>query len=65
MAEPQSLALTAFDAMGSIIFKPVGLAIAALLSSLFGIENLLLILAGVTEVAILLPLLDPTVRNMS
>jgi hypothetical protein len=52
MAEPQSLALTAFDAMGSMIFKPVGLAIAAPLSALFGIENLLLILAGVTVVAI-------------
>jgi hypothetical protein len=32
---------------------------------LFGIENLLLILAGVTVVAILLPLFDPIVRNMS
>ena len=65
MAEPQSLVLTAFDAMGSMIFKPVGLAIAAPLSTLFGIDNLLMILAGVTVVAILLPLLDPTVRNMS
>jgi len=41
------------------------LAIAAPLSTLFGIENLLMILDGVTVVAILLPLLDPTVRNMS
>ena len=65
MAEPQSLALTAFDAMGSMIFKPVGLAIAAPLSTLFGIENLLVILAGVTDAAVLLPLLDPTVRHMS
>jgi hypothetical protein len=57
--------VSAFDAMGSMIFKLVGLAIAAPLSTLFGIENLLMILAGVTVVAILLPLLDPTVRNMS
>ena len=57
--------VSAFDAMGSMIFKPVGLAIAAPLSTLFGIDNLLVILAGVTVVAILLPLLDPTVRNMS
>lgn len=48
-----------------MIFAPVGLAIAAPLSALFGIENLLMILARVTVVAILLPLLDPTVRNMS
>ena len=54
-----------FGALGSMIFKPVGLAIAAPLSTLFGIENLLIILAGVTVAAILLPLLDPTVRNMS
>jgi hypothetical protein len=48
-----------------MIFKPVGLAIAAPLSTLFGIENLLIFLARFTVVAILLPLLDPTVRNMS
>ncbi len=57
--------VSAFDAMGSMIFKPVGLAIAAPLSALVGIDNLLVILAGVTVVAILVPLLDPTVRNMS
>ena len=53
MTEPQSLAPTAFHVMGSMIFKPVGLAIAAQLSNLFGIDNLLVILAGVTVVAIL------------
>ena len=57
--------VSSFDAMGSMIFKPVGLAIAAPLSVLFGIDNFLLILAGITAVAILVPLLDPTVRNMS
>ena len=57
--------VSSFDAMGSMIFKPVGLAIAAPFSVLFGIDNFLLILAGITAVAILLPLFDPTVRNMS
>jgi MFS family permease len=57
--------VSSFDAMGSMIFKPVGLAIAAPLSLLFGIDNFLLILAGITAIAILLPLFDPTVRNMS
>jgi MFS family permease len=57
--------VSSFDAMGSMIFKPIGLAIAAPLSVLFGIDNFLLILAGITAVAILLPLFDPTVRNMS
>jgi hypothetical protein len=41
------------------------LTIAAPLSTLFEIVNLLIFLAGVTLEAILLPLLDPTVRNMS
>jgi hypothetical protein len=32
---------------------------------LIGIENFILILAGITVVAIVIPLLDPTVRNMT
>jgi hypothetical protein len=51
--------------MGSLLFRPVGLAIAGPISSLIGIENFILILAGITVVAIVIPLLDPTVRNMS
>jgi len=51
--------------MGSMMFRPVGLAIAAPLSTLFGIENFLQILAAITVVAIIVPLLDPQVRNMS
>jgi hypothetical protein len=35
------------------------------MSALVGIENFLQILAAVTVVAIVLPLLDPQVRNMS
>ena len=57
--------VSAFDAMGSMMFKPVGLAIAAPLSTLVGIENFLQILAAITVVAIVVPLLDPQVRNMS
>ncbi|NBU93634.1 MAG: MFS transporter [Actinobacteria bacterium] len=57
--------VSSFDAMGSLLFRPVGLAIAGPMSSLLGIENFILILAGITVVCIILPLFDPTVRNMS
>jgi MFS family permease len=57
--------VSAFDAMGSMMFRPLGLAIAAPLSTLVGIENFLQILAAITVVAIVVPLLDPQVRNMS
>ena len=57
--------VAAFDAMGSMMFRPIGLAIAAPLSTLVGIENFLQIMAAITVVAIVLPLLDPQVRNMS
>jgi MFS family permease len=57
--------VSAFDAMGSMMFRPVGLAIAAPFSTLVGIENFLQILAAITVVAIVVPLLDPQVRNMS
>jgi len=57
--------VSAFDAMGSMMFRPAGLAIAAPLSTLVGIENFLQILAAITVVAIVVPLLHPQVRNMS
>jgi MFS family permease len=57
--------VSAFDGMGSMMFRPVGLAIAAPLSILFGIENVLEIFAAITVVAIILPLLNSEVRNMS
>jgi hypothetical protein len=50
--------------MGSMMFRPIGLAIAAPFSTLLGIENFLQILAAITVVAIIVPLLDPQVRNM-
>jgi len=57
--------VASFDAMGSMMFRPIGLAIAAPLSTLVGIENFLQIMAAVTVVAIVLPLFDPQVRNMT
>ena len=57
--------VASFDAMGSMMFRPIGLAIAAPLSTLVGIENFLQIMAAITVVAIVLPLFDPKVRNMT
>jgi MFS family permease len=57
--------VSSFDAMGSMMFRPIGLAISAPLSTLLGIENFLQILAAITVVAIIVPLLDPQVINMS
>ena len=57
--------VSSFDAMGSLLFRPVGVAIAGPLSTLFGLERFIQILAVITVIAIVIPLLDPTVRNMS
>jgi MFS family permease len=57
--------VSAFDALGSLIFKPIGLAIAAPLASLIGRENLLYLLAVITVVAIVLPLISGEVRNIT
>ena len=56
--------VSSFDAMGSLMFRPIGLAIAAPLSTLLGIENFIYILAAITVVAIVLPLCNSEVRNM-
>lgn len=57
--------VSSFDAMGSLMFRPIGLAIAAPLSTLLGIERFIYILAAITVFAIVLPLLNKDVRNMS
>lgn len=57
--------VSSFDAMGSLMFRPIGLAIAAPLSTLLGIERFIYILAAITVFAIILPLLNKDVRNMS
>ena len=57
--------VSSFDALGSLIFKPIGLAIAAPLAALMGRENLLYLLAFISVAAIILPLFSSEVRNMS
>jgi MFS family permease len=57
--------VSSFDALGSLIFKPIGLAIAAPLASLMGRENLLYLLAAITVVAMVLPLISREVRNIT
>jgi uncharacterized membrane protein len=51
--------------MGSMMLRPVGLAIAAPFATLFGIENFLYALAGISAVIIALSLLSKEVRDMS
>ena len=57
--------VSSFDAMGALVFKPIGLAIAAPISLLIGIDNLIYILVAISVLAISLPLLSADVRNMS
>lgn len=57
--------VSSFDAMGSMILRPVGLAIAAPFSIFLGIENFLYALSALTAVVIALSLLSSEVRNMS
>jgi len=57
--------VSSFDAMGSLMFRPIGLAIAAPLSTLLGMEAFIYILAVITVFAIVLPLFNSEVRNMS
>lgn len=57
--------VSSFDALGSLIFKPIGLAIAAPASSLIGLDNVVYVLVGISILAISLPLLSADVRNMS
>ena len=57
--------VSSFDAMGSMMFRPIGLAIAGPLSSLFGITNFIYILAALSVVAVAAPLFSAEVRNMS
>jgi MFS family permease len=57
--------VSSFDAMGTMMFRPIGLAIAAPLSALLGIETFVYILSAVTVVAIVLPLFHKGVWSMS
>ncbi len=54
----------AYDAMGSLMFGPIGLALAGPLIAAVGLQAGFLIAAGVALVAILASLLSSSVRNL-
>jgi MFS family permease len=54
----------AYDAMGSLMFGPIGLALAGPLIAAVGLQAGFLIAAGVALVAILASLLSASVRNL-
>jgi hypothetical protein len=54
----------AYDAMGSLMFGPIGLALAGPLVAGAGLEAGFLIAAGVALVALLVPLLSSSVRGL-
>ncbi|MEI6648815.1 MAG: MFS transporter [Actinomycetes bacterium] len=56
--------VSAFDAMGTLLFRPVGLAIAAPLAGLIGIDHTLEAGAVLTLVAIIAMIAVPEVRNV-
>jgi len=55
---------SAFDGMGTMLLRPVGLAIAAPLAGLFGISHTMLIFAGTSFVVIIILLMIPAVWQM-
>lgn len=56
--------VSAFDAFGSVLFRPIGLIIAAPMAEWLGLTQTLEIFAGVTAVAIVATLLVPEVWKM-
>ena len=54
----------AYDAMGSLMFGPIGLALAGPLVAVVGLQAGFLIAAGVAVVAILASLLSSSVRTL-
>jgi MFS family permease len=55
---------SAFDGLGTMLLRPVGLAIAAPLAGVFGVSHTMLIFAGVSLVVILILLTLPAVWRM-
>ena len=55
---------SAFDGMGTMLLRPVGLAIAAPLASALGVGHSILIFAGISLVVVVIMLLVPSVRHM-
>ena len=55
---------SAFDAMGSLILGPVGLALAGPIIAAFGLRTLFVASGVLTLVMVLLPLLEREVRDL-
>jgi len=56
--------ILSFDAMGSMLLRPVGLAIAGPISTWIGIPRAMELAAGITVVMVVAMLSVPEVRNM-
>ena len=56
--------VSAYDGMGSMLFRPIGLAIAGPLSLWIGVDKTLYFGAGLVAIAIALTLFVPEVRNL-
>lgn len=57
--------VSAYDAMGSLMFGPIGLALAGPLVAAVGLQSAFLLSAVVITVALLTTLLSPSVRNLT
>jgi fucose permease len=55
---------SAFDGLGTMLLRPVGLAIAAPVASIFGVGHTMLIFAGVSFAVIVVLLMIPAVWSM-
>ena len=55
---------SAFDAMGSLLLGPVGMAVAGPVITAFGLRALFVGAAVLTAVFLVLPLFEPAVRNL-
>jgi MFS family permease len=56
--------VSAYDAMGSLMFGPIGLALAGPMVAAVGLETAFLLSAAIITVALLATLLSPSVRNL-
>jgi hypothetical protein len=57
--------ISAFDAMGSILFRPLGLSLAAPFIAWFGVSGVINIAAGIVLISIIVLLSSKEVRNMT
>ncbi len=55
---------SAFDAMGSLLLGPLGMAVAGPIIAAFGLRTLFIGSAVLTAVVLALPLFEPAVRNL-